>query len=174
DSTDSYVMRASDSGGNGDEVFKCGDGKLKVYVIAYLCSSATVSIEDHSSSTQRGGALLSELVEVYEIISESSVNGDHDFEVGSILKSPNIFLDEFRFLDAQGSAIVPTAGTVLVQVSSNGDFWRTLNDGSFAATTDTASESYTPPSGLAAISKLRISLSGVTGANGFKANLVRG
>ncbi|MBF4365385.1 hypothetical protein, partial [Vibrio anguillarum] len=72
------------------------------------------------------------------------------------------------------SAIVPTAGTVLVQVSSNGDFWRTLNDGSFAATTDTASESYTPPSGLAAISKLRISLSGVTGANGFKANLVRG
>ncbi|MBF4406233.1 hypothetical protein EAY15_24005, partial [Vibrio anguillarum] len=28
DSTDSYVMRASDSGGNGDEVFKCGDGKL--------------------------------------------------------------------------------------------------------------------------------------------------
>lgn len=112
---------------------------------------------------------------VYVIASNSVSDGNYDFEkVGYVDSFPNLFLDEFRFVDGTGSTVIPSAGTVSVQVSSDGTFWRELNDGSFTASTDTSSGSYVPPSGLAAITKLRIVLSGVTGASGFKANFVRG
>jgi len=111
---------------------------------------------------------------MWSVVSDTVADGNYDFNVGKMSDPLNLFLDEFRFVDSSGSPVVAGAGTVSVQVSSDGTFWRQLNDGGFAATIDTASEAYTPPSGLAAVTKLRIVLSGVAGAAGFKANFVRG
>lgn len=112
---------------------------------------------------------------VYPISSDSVSDGVYQFDkVGSLTSFPDMFLDEFRFVDGSGDRVVPTAGTVSVQVSSDSTFWRELNNGSFSATVDTTSAEYQPPSGLTAITKLRIVLTGVTGASGFRGNFVRG
>ena len=111
---------------------------------------------------------------VYVIESASVDDGVYEYPIGTLSDGVDIFLDEFRFVDEEGDTVIAGAGTVQIQVSSGGAFWRTLNNGSFNATIDTASEAYTPPSGLAAATKLRIILLGVTGAFGFRANLVRG
>ena len=111
---------------------------------------------------------------VINIESQSISDGNYEFPVGNLALPIDMFLDEFRFVDDSGDAIIPSAGSVLVQVSSDGTFWRALNNGSFSATLDTTSSNYTPPSGLAAVSTLRITLAGVVGASGFKANFVRG
>ena len=110
---------------------------------------------------------------VVPIDSQTVVDGNYDFDIGPINGGVDLFLDEFRFVDGNGDRSVATAGTVSVQVSSDGAFWRPLNDGGFSAELDTTSEAYTPPSGLAAVTKLRITLSGVSGVVGFRANMVR-
>lgn len=111
---------------------------------------------------------------LWEVESDTVANGDYDFDVGDKYDPLDMFLDEFRFVDGSGAPAVPTAGTVSVQVSSDGTFWRELNNGAFDATLDTTSAAYTPPSGLTAITKLRIVLAGVTGASGFRGTFVRG
>ncbi|PNG64972.1 hypothetical protein D8T65_10160 [Vibrio vulnificus] len=45
DLLDCYTFRSADSGGAGDEFFEGGDGVLKVYVIAFECTSATCVVE---------------------------------------------------------------------------------------------------------------------------------
>ena len=76
---------------------------------------------------------------VINIESQSISDGNYEFPVGNLALPIDMFLDEFRFVDDSGDAIIPSAGSVLVQVSSDGTFWRALNNGSFSATLDTTS-----------------------------------
>ena len=113
-------------------------------------------------------------VYTFPVVSNSVADGDYDFDMGSTRAGVDLFLDEFRFVDSSGVDVIPSAGSVSVQISSDGTFWRELNDGSFAATVDTKSSAYKPPSGLAAAKLIRVSLSGVVGASGFIATAVKG
>ncbi|ELY5178970.1 hypothetical protein SNE85_000834 [Vibrio cholerae] len=177
-----FTFSSKEAGGFTDEWFDVGkDGK-----IAFIRSASSTPTKIIAEVIYDGKAVIpfsgeaisglsgSQRVSVYEIEANSVSSGNYDFDIGDIEGSPNLFLDEFRFTNSSGSVVFPSAGTVSVQVSSDGVFWRKLNNGDFAANIDTTSSNYTPPSGLAAVSKLRITLAGVVGASGFKANFVRG
>jgi hypothetical protein len=109
---------------------------------------------------------------IFEVSSDTVTSGDYDFDVGKLHDPLPFFLDGFYFVDGSGDPVGASAGTVTVQVSSDGVLWRDVVDGEFPATT--LPSEITPPSGVAPVVKLRITLASVTGASGFKANFVKG
>lgn len=108
---------------------------------------------------------------IYAVSSDSVADGDYDFDVGKLHDPLPFFLDGFHFVNGAGEPVA-ASGSVEVKVSSDGQLWRETVDGSITGATPP--ESITPPSGVAPVVKLRISLGGVTGAAGFRANFVKG
>lgn len=109
---------------------------------------------------------------LWPISSDTVSDGNYDFNVGDVYDPLPFFLDGFHFVDGSGALVTATAGTVTVAVSTDGVLYREIVDGTVSATSDPVS--ITPPSGSAPVVSVRISLTGVTGASGFRANFVKG
>lgn len=109
---------------------------------------------------------------IYAVSIDTVADGDYEFDVGDMYEPLPFLLDGSYFVDGAGGQVVPSAGSVTCTVSTNGIVFRDVFDGTFAATTDPVS--ITPPSGQAPITKIRVTLTGVLGASGFRANFVKG
>lgn len=109
---------------------------------------------------------------VYDISSDTVADGDYDFDVGRIHEPLPFFLDGTYFVNASGDLVTPTGGTVTVSVSSDDILYREVVNATFNASSDP--RNITPPSGQAPVIKLRITLSGITGAEGFRSKFVKG
>ncbi|AUR82221.1 hypothetical protein NVP1022O_08 [Vibrio phage 1.022.O._10N.286.45.A10] len=109
---------------------------------------------------------------IYDIVIDNITNQIYDFPVGKIHEPLPFFLDGAHFLDVNGLLVTPSAGTVTVKVSSDGVLFRDPVGGSISASTDPTG--ITPPSGQAPVAFVRISLSGIVGATGFRAKFVKG
>lgn len=100
------------------------------------------------------------------ISSDTVADGDYDFELEEAGPRVNL-LEYFYFVDGGGAQVDATAGTVVVTVSSGEDIFQSLNNGSFSASA-ARDVDRTKPNGLGRADKVRINLSGVTGAVGFR------
>lgn len=106
------------------------------------------------------------------VTSNDVSDGAQDFECGALTDPVDFFLDNFHFFNGSGDPVAAGAGTVIVTVSSDGTLFRTVTDDTIDATVNPSG--ITPPSGRAAITHVRLTLSSVTGVSGFRFNIVKG
>lgn len=106
-----------------------------------------------------------------ELNSDTVTDGDYDFPTDHGAPRTNI-IDYFYFVDGSGNLVAPTAGTVVISFNpvANEDLYGPAQNGSFNAV-DAASPIRAMPSGVGRITNVRVTLSGVTGAAGFRAML---
>ena len=79
-------------------------------------------------------------------------------------------LSFLRFVNAAGAVVTPSAGSVKFQVSADGSTWITADGGDFPAATPPVFPSFYSGS----IKAARLVLTGVTGATGVRASIMRG
>ena len=115
----------------------------------------------------RGGfnAASSNTVET-PISSTSVADGDQFFPLNEHAPRANI-LEHFVFIDGNGDKIMATAGIVMVEMSSGEGVYHSLHDGSFSAV-DAEDRHRRKPSGFGKAESLKVSLSGIVGASGFR------
>ena len=77
-------------------------------------------------------------------------------------------LADITFYDVAGNVVTPTAGTIKVTLSPNGQNFRTVENGEFEAI-NTLDETRTQPNAVGLASSGRITLTGIVGADRFTA-----
>lgn len=107
-----------------------------------------------------------------EILQDSVADGNYDFTVDPSGPRNNI-LEYFYFVNAAGDQVDPTAGTVVITVSSGANIFQNLTDNQFNAV-NARDATRTKPNGIGRAETVRITLSGITGpigdvATGFRA-----
>lgn len=106
----------------------------------------------------------------YEIRGTVS-NGEYvSEEMGAALSECE--LSSIRFFDAAGRQVTPSAGTVTFAGSPDGQNWRNIVDGSFAAA-DAYSPTRAVPYAEGLMVRAKVTLAGVTGAQRFVATVWR-
>ena len=100
------------------------------------------------------------------IQSDSVADGEQVFVLNE--HSPrNNLVEHFVFIDGNGDKIIPTSGDVCITLSSGEDIYHSIFDGKFSAE-DALSENKRKPSGYGKAEKIKIKLTGVVGASGFR------
>lgn len=99
----------------------------------------------------------------------SVADGDYIIESNIDALGPrNNIIDYFYFVDGAGDPIAATGGTVVITLSPANDVYQTIPEGSFNAV-DALTESRTKPNGFGKVSKVKVTLLGITGPPvGFK------
>lgn len=106
-----------------------------------------------------------------DLNSDTVADGNYDFVIPEH-GPPNNLIEYFHFVDGGGNITSASAGNVVITFSSGADIFQDIPSGSFTAIT-AESASRSKPNGYGKVVKVRINLSGVTGASGFRAKLTQ-
>lgn len=82
------------------------------------------------------------------------------------LKNCHVYI---KFTDANGAFVTPTAGTVKIEGSPDGDQWIQLQGSTVNAADCGPTATYSPPNGEGYIANVRATCTGVTGATHYYA-----
>ena len=112
--------------------------------------------------------------QITPLTSSSVADGDQDFKLigGDTPNITNIFNSMF-FVDGTGAKVSATGGNVTITGSPDGGItFLTLDDNEFSAA-DADKADRIRPSGIGKLTLIRVNLSGVTGAVGFRGEFVQ-
>lgn len=101
-----------------------------------------------------------------EMSIDTVADNSYDLSVNQFAARDNV-IDYFYFVDGGGAQIDAGAGTVVITFSAGGDIFNTITDGSFNAA-DARLLTRGKPNGFGRVSKVRVTLAGVTVAAGFR------
>lgn len=103
-------------------------------------------------------------------------NGGSAFvPVGSVAQASSLPIDltnchvYIKFTDANGIYVTPSAGTVKVEGSPDGEQWIQLQDSPVNAPDCALTATYSPPRGEGYVAHVRVTCTGITGATHYYA-----
>lgn len=114
-----------------------------------------------------GGSINTDFVRVMEFdLEANTIDGEFEFDLDPA-GPRNVVLEYFYFVDGGGLQVDPSVGTVDIKVSSGADIFQTIQDNVFPAA-DARKADRIKPSGFGRADKVKVTLTGVVGAVGFR------
>lgn len=120
-------------------------------------------------SAQGSSGRFSRIVET--AISQTGVDGDFEFELNEHAPRNNL-MDYFYFVDADSNRVPCVRGRVEVLLSPAEGIFQSVPNGVFSAQ-DSCGVDWPKPNGFGKAVAIRVCLSGVVGAVGFRSNITQ-